>query len=97
VNAINNHHDKISCIGHFCKKGINDTVDLKVVVKLANKYHIPIEFNGNVFRTGSTDLDKMETMLNLVDQIYVNSDAHTLADLSNKQKVFDYLKEKGHF
>jgi hypothetical protein len=43
---------------------------------------------------GMTDLKQLHIMLSLVDELYVNSDGHTLTDLKKRSLAFDYLKEK---
>lgn len=94
LNAIERYHDKIEFIGHPCKKWTAEFIDIKKIVEAANKYHIPIEFNSGYFSRGETNLEKLDIMLNLAEQIYVNTDAHMLNELESKEMAFDYLREK---
>ena len=96
INAIKKHHNKISFLGHVCLKNTSQYLDIETLIKVANKYHIPIEFNAKCFVLDRTDKEKLDKMLNLADQIYINSDGHMLADLEVKETAFDYLKEKGY-
>lgn len=94
INAIKKYKDRIKCLGHLCKKGIAEYLDIERIVKTANEFHIPIEFNCGYFLMGMTDLKQLHIMLSLVDELYVNSDGHTLTDLKKRSLAFDYLKEK---
>ncbi len=94
INAIERYHDKIKFIGHLCKKWTAEFVDVKRVVEVANKYHIPLEFNAGYLSRGWTNLEKLEILLTTADEVYINSDAHLLCELENRQAAFDYLKEK---
>ncbi len=96
INAIKKHHDKIKMLGHVCYKNTSKYLDIEKLVSVANEYKIPIELNAKYLMWGRTDKDKLDTMLNLVDQIYVNSDGHTLSDFKVRHKAFDYLREKGY-
>ena len=94
LNAIERYHDKIKFIGHPCKKWTAEYIDIKKVVEAANTYHIPLEFNSWYFSRGETNLEKLDIMLSLADQIYVNTDAHMLNELMSKEEAFNFLKEQ---
>lgn len=97
INAMKKHKNKITFIGHPCAKYFSDYVDIETVVKAANALKIPLEFNCANFVNGKTDLEKLRIMLKLADQIYVNSDAHTLTELRTvRAKGFDWLKQEGY-
>ncbi len=76
-------------------KWVVEYLDLELVIKLANEYKIPLEFNSSNFVLWK--MDKLDILLWLADQIYVNWDIHCLADFSNRKIAFDYLKEKWYF
>ncbi|RPI71259.1 MAG: PHP domain-containing protein [Desulfobacteraceae bacterium] len=93
LRAIEKHHAILSVIGHLY---VNcQGVDIAAVIASANTHHIPLELNC-FYLISKRDLD--ENALNLVleqaDQIYVNSDAHTLAELKESRKQgFRYLEQ----
>lgn len=92
INAIHKYHDVVSCLWHLNMKWVVEYIDIELIIKLANEYNIPIELNTNYFIWGK--LDKVQLLLELSDQIYVNWDIHRLADFKNRKLTFDYLKEK---
>lgn len=94
LNALDRYHDKIKFIGHLCKKKTVEFVNVEKIVEKANFYKIPLEFNAGYFHREGTDLEKLDLMLSLADQVYVNSDAHSLYELTIRQGAFDYLKKK---
>lgn len=94
INAIVKNHEQIKLLGHPCSKKFADYLDMKILVKAANNYNIPFEFNCANFVNGETDLKKLNIMLQEANRIYVNSDAHTLYELKELRKIgFAYLKE----
>ena len=95
INALHKYHDTIKYIAHLCFEKISEFVDVEAVVKVANHYHIPMEFNAKNFVLGTTDEKKLLQMLKLADQVYITSDMHTLSDFDFLQVAFDYLKEHG--
>lgn len=96
LNAIEKHHDKISFLGHPCSVYYGDFIDIQAVTELCNKYEIPMEVNGANIATNRTNLSNLKKMLNMVDQIYVNSDSHTLYELKTaRASAFQYLSENG--
>ena len=97
INAIQKHHDKIQCIGHICKKGTSEYLDIEAIAEVLNKYKIPIEINCYYLHRGGTNLEKLDKLLSLIQSwVYVSSDMHTLHDFSFRQEWFDYLKKRGY-
>ena len=94
INAIERYHDQIGYIAHLCKKWLAQWLDTEKIVKLANQYAIPLEFNTKNFEHGHTDMDKLMFLLNTADQVYVNSDAHVFAEL-DRSNAFKFLQEQG--
>ena len=65
-------------------------------MKTANEFKIPLEFNCCSFIHGEVDLEKEKTMLDIADQIYINSDAHNLREVKYaRQEGIKWLKEIG--
>ncbi len=94
LNAIEKHHNKISFLGHPCSVYYGDYIDIIAVTELCNKFEIPMEVNGANIATKRTNLDNLHKMLKNVDQIYVNSDSHTLHELKTVRGIaFQYLKD----
>ena len=93
IKAMERHHRKIQFIGHPCD-GFKD-VNIEELTVAANKYAIPLELNVANLVYKRSDLEKVDTMLSIADQIVVNSDAHSLADMAARAKGFDYLRGKG--
>ncbi|MCT4617275.1 MAG: PHP domain-containing protein [Candidatus Gracilibacteria bacterium] len=99
IKAIEKHHDKIKFIGHPCflLEKFGTTSDIKQIVEVANKYNIPLEFNAKNIVKGDTNLEKLDYMLKNANEIYINSDAHTLYDLKESRKfAIKYLKENNY-
>ena len=67
------------------------------LVRAANKYGVPIEVNTSHLAMGMTNLKISDTMIAVADQIVVNSDAHSLSDMTTRSRGFDYLRSKGLF
>lgn len=95
INAIKKHHDKIKLLGHVCYKNTSQHLDIEALAEVANEYKIPIEINAKYLISQGTDIDKLDKMLQVIDGVYINSDAHTLYDLTKRQAGFDFLKEQG--
>ncbi len=96
INALHRYHDKLKYVAHLCWSRTCEFVDVEAVTKVANKYNIPMEFNAKNFAQWNTDIKKLLQMLKLADQVYVNSDMHTLSDFNDTQVAFDFLKEEGY-
>lgn len=72
-------------------------LDIKTLVRFCNEQHIPLEFNGKNLMRGKTDLEKLKILLGEANEIYVNSDAHTLYELETaRNTAFAYLKDNGY-
>lgn len=95
INAIKKHHEKIKFIGHPCwDSEFWVSCDIKKVVEAANECNVPLEINGKNLVAGNTDFKKLDYMLKNADNIYINSDAHTLADMRDARAfTINYLKE----
>jgi len=94
INAIERFHDRITFIGHPCAKYYEDYIDIMELVQACNKYKIPMEFNCANFVNERTNIANLKTMLENANQIYVNSDAHTLYELKTARALgFQYLRE----
>lgn len=93
-NAIKKYGNKIKFIGHPCSKDWAEVLDINRLVKLVNEYNIPLEFDCANLVNQKTDFAILNRMLSKVNEIYVNSDAHTLYELKICRKEwFKYLKE----
>lgn len=96
LNAIEKHHDKITFLGHPCSVYYENHIDILPITELCNKFGIPMEVNGANILTNRTNLNNLDKMLKNVDQIYVNSDSHTLYELKlARNAAFQYLVENG--
>lgn len=93
LKAIEKYHDKIDCIWHPYDKFQHwKFIEIKSLVDLCNQYDIPIEFNFSVLVRERAIEDKLIYMLKNTKKIYINSDAHTLADLKQKRKAcYDFI------
>lgn len=96
INAIRRFHDKITCIGHLDAHYFGDFVDMLAVITEANKYHIPLEFNCKAVLAGFNIPEHTKLLLDTADRVMLNSDAHCLVDLKNREKGFAWLKENGY-
>ena len=99
IRAIQSNPWKIDCIAHPCMKmpWLSEHLDIQKLVTFCNENKIPLELNGKNLLHGRTDIEKLKIMLNKANEIYVNSDAHTLYELYEARKfAFDWLKENGY-
>jgi len=97
LNAIERYHDKITFIGHPCSKYFEDYIDIMKITEMCNKYAIPMEFNCANLVNERTNLDNLKIMLESANQIFVNSDAHTLNEIKVLRKIgFQFLSENGY-
>jgi histidinol phosphatase-like PHP family hydrolase len=95
-NAIEKSHKKIKFLGHPSIKAVQEYLNIDSLIEIANHYNIPLEFNCANLINEKTDLDSLDKVLQKANRIYVNSDAHTLAEFRDARKIgFKYLKEKG--
>jgi len=95
IKAIERYHNKIKFIWHPCANNeFWKYIDIEKLVKVANKYNIPLEFNAKNIERGKTDLVKLDYLLKNANKIYLNSDAHTLLQLKNSRKfAIKYLED----
>ena len=94
LNAIERFHEKISFIAHPCSIYFEDYIDIFAITELCNKYELPMEFNCANFVYNRTNINNLNNILKTCNQIYVNSDAHTLNELKNLKNICtQYLVE----
>jgi len=94
LNAIERFHGRISFLAHPCSTYFDDYVDINAIIELCNKYQIPMEFNCANFVNNRTNIENLKIMLKACNQIYVNSDSHTLYELKNLKRIgIQFLKE----
>jgi histidinol phosphatase-like PHP family hydrolase len=93
LNAIERHHERIQFLGHPCDYFPHIRIDQ--VVRAANQYGVPIEVNTSHLAMGMTNLKISDKMIAVADQIIVNTDAHSLSDMTTRSRGFDYLRSKG--
>lgn len=93
LKALERHHERIQFIGHPC--AFFPQLEIGRLAEVANDYGIPLEVNTSNLAMKRTDMAKSDAMLSLADQIVVNSDAHSLADMTTREKGLDYLRAKG--
>ena len=93
LKALERYHEKIQFICHPCAYFTH--TDIERLTKAANDHGIPVEVNTSNLSSGVTDMEKLDVMVTLADQIVVNSDAHSLADMTTRSKGLDYLRAKG--
>ena len=93
LKALDRYRGKIQFISHPGDYFPHTEMDR--LTKAANDYGIPVEVNTSNLAIGRTDMEKLDVMVALADQIVVNSDAHSLADMTTRAKGLDYLRAKG--
>jgi len=97
LNAIARHGPKIDFLGHLCSKQFSSFLnsdDIVEIVRAANEADIAVEFNCAHWVNGETCEASLKVMLSCCDALYVNSDAHTLYELSClREEGFRYLKK----
>lgn len=98
IKAIERFHDKIRCICHPCNnKDFGAYYHIEELVEAANQYHIPLECNSVNLMLGKTNIEKLHVLLQRADQIYLNSDAHTLYELQEARwYAKQFLREHGY-
>jgi len=96
INAIKKYKNKIKLIWHPCSNTEYwEYVDIKKLVRVANEYNIPLEFNAQCLYQNRTNLEKLDYLLKNTNKIYINSDAHTLIQLRDFRKnAIKYLEDK---
>lgn len=93
LKAFERHHEKIQFVAH---PGLYfPHTKMEELTKAANDHGLPLEVNTSHLNAGRLDRAKLEVMVTLADQLVVNSDAHSLADMTLRQHGLDYLREQG--
>ncbi|MFC2139714.1 PHP domain-containing protein [Bacteroidota bacterium] len=100
LNALKRFGSKIKFLGHLCSHQFSDFLkpdDIVEIVKAANDMEIAVEINGANLMHNKTILENLDAMLSSCNDIYINSDAHTLHEFYNAREVcFKYLKENSY-
>ncbi|MBN2142129.1 PHP domain-containing protein [Candidatus Woesearchaeota archaeon] len=92
IKAIQRFHERINMIGHVCQQP--RLIDSKKVIEEANKHKIPLELNARYFLKEPED---WKDFFENAEQIYVNSDSHTLVEFRDlRKKAYELLKEMGY-
>lgn len=96
IKAIEKYWDKIAFIAHPCNIwDFWQFIDIEKLVDCANSNWIPLEFNAKNFVQWRTNMEKLKYLLENSNQIYVNSDGHTLYELKEmRKKAIAFLKEQ---
>jgi len=93
LKAIERHHEKLQFLGHPCDYFPH--IDIARVTRAANEYSIPLEIDTSNLTAGITDIRLSDEMVALADRVVVNTDAHSLADMTTRTAGLDYLRTKG--
>lgn len=98
IRAIEKYHEKIKFIGHPCSiPNFWNEIDIEKLVSVANEYKIPLEFNATYFVEWKTHMEKLDYLLKNANEVYVNSDWHTLYEIKeNRKKAIEFLRENGY-
>jgi histidinol phosphatase-like PHP family hydrolase len=97
VNAIKKHSEKIKIIWHSYDVGHSWDIDMIKLVEVCNEYNIALELNGKSLLRWDCDISKLEYMLKNANNIYVNSDWHSLYEMvKNREAAWNYLRENGY-
>ena len=95
IKAIERYHDQIKFLAHPCNNwDFWVYIDIQKIVDVANHYKVPLELNWKNLLAWKTNIEKLHVLLQKADQIYLNSDAHTLYQLRDSRKFsIEWLKE----
>ena len=94
LKAIERHHERLQFLGHPC--AYFPHIEIARVTKAANEYGLPLEVNTSNLATGRTDMKISDEMVALADRIVVNTDAHSLSDMTTRPMGLDYLRAGGY-
>jgi histidinol phosphatase-like PHP family hydrolase len=94
LKAIERHHERLQFLGHPCDNFPH--MEIARVTKAANEYGIPLEVNTSNLAAGRTDMKISDEMVALADRIVVNTDAHSLSDMTTRPMGLDYLRAGGY-
>jgi histidinol phosphatase-like PHP family hydrolase len=95
INAVKRYHEKIKFIAHPCSiTNFWNEINIEKIVSIANEYNIPLEFNATYFSDWKTHMGKLDYLLKNANEVYVNSDWHTLHEIKeNRKKAIEFLRE----
>ena len=94
LNAIERFSDKISFLAHPCSIYYEKFIKIEPIIELCNKYEIPMELNCANLANKRTNIGNLRTMLKRCDQIYINSDGHTLYEIQHVRKPgFKFIED----
>ncbi len=98
IRAMEKHGSRIKLIGHPCsKRDFAEVTNIRRLAEAANARNMPLEINGAGLTGDNTDFRQLDLMLSLVNNVIVNSDAHTNYELKHgRDWGRDYLREKGY-
>ncbi|MEE9571854.1 MAG: PHP domain-containing protein [Candidatus Neomarinimicrobiota bacterium] len=99
LNVIKRFGMSINVLGHLCSKQITQYLsanDFIEIIEAANACDIALELNCANLVYGKIDLDKLRIMLDHAQNMYVNSDSHTMNEFINLRKNgFQFLESRG--
>lgn len=91
-NALKRYSTKIKFIWHPTNSRACEYLEMEEFMKLLNHYQVPVELNWWSILNNKIDHEKTIKMLEMANEIYVNSDAHNLYEMTAARKsAFDYL------
>lgn len=97
--AIDRHGSRINLLGHLYSRSFSQFLnpdDILEVVNAANSANIAMELNCSHLVNAKICEANLKAMLTACEFLYVNSDAHTLYELSDlRREGFKYLSEVG--
>ena len=94
LKAMERHHERLQFLGHPCDYFPH--IGIARVTRAANEYSIPLEIDTSNLTAGITDMKLSDEMVALADRIVVNTDAHSLADMTTRTAGLDYLRTREH-
>lgn len=96
LNAIERYYNKIKFIAHPCSIYFEEFIDISAITELCNHHNIPMELNCANLVNKRTNMKNLQRMLEKCNQIFINSDAHTLYEIKTLRAIgFKYLIENG--
>lgn len=95
LNAIYRYGDRIMFLGHLCSIYFEKYIDVTPIIDLALEKELSFELNCANLVKNKTNLSNLRKMLSRARKLYVNSDAHSLDELSYyRQEGFNFLQNK---
>ncbi|MGB5850220.1 MAG: PHP domain-containing protein, partial [Ignavibacteriaceae bacterium] len=96
LNAIERYYNKIKFIAHPCSIYFEEFIDISAITELCNHHNIPMELNCANLVNKRTNMKNLQRMLEKCNQIFINSDAHTLYEIKTLRAIgIQYLIENG--